>query len=94
MAQPWTAVDLDGVFLKSPGDENASGMGLLGEAMQKVKKGDLTSPEKKMTVEQWIHYNAEVAEEKLRGECEAMVGAFEREGGRAMRALEGVDCVE
>jgi hypothetical protein len=93
-AQPWIAVDLDGVFLKSPGDENASGIGLLGEAMQKVKNGDLTSPEKRMTVEEWIHYNAEVAEEKLRGECEAMVGAFEREGGRAMRALEGVECVE
>ena len=91
-AHPWAAVDLEGVFLRSPGDESARGM--LGEAMQRVKNGDLTSPEKKMTVEEWIHYNAEIAEEKLRSECERMVGAFEKEGGRAMRALEGVECVE
>jgi hypothetical protein len=91
-AQPWSAVDLDAVFLKSPGDENA--VGLFGEALHQVKNGELTSPEKKMTLEEWIHYNAEVAEEKLRGECERMVGVFEREGGRAMIALEGVECVE
>jgi hypothetical protein len=39
-------------------------------------------------------YNASLAEEKLRGECERMVGVFEREGGRAMRVLEGVVCTE
>lgn len=95
-AHPWTAVDLDAVFLKSPSDENDGGLlgGMLSEAGQKVKNGDLTSPEKKMTVQEWIHYNAEMAEEKLRGDCERMVGAFEREGGRAMRVLEGVECVE
>ena len=91
--QPWTAVDLDAVFIKSPSDEN--GTGIFGEMMiGKVKGADLTSPEKKMTVEEWIYYNAEVAEEKMRNECERMVGAFEREGGRAMRALEGVECVD
>ena len=95
-AHPWTAVDLEGVFLNSPGDENARGLfgGMLGDAIQKVRNGELASPEKKMTVEEWIHHNAEMAEEKLRSECERMVGAFEREGGRAMRALEGVECVE
>ena len=93
---PWTAVDLDAIFLKSPSGENAisNGNGLLGDVLDKVKNGYLTSPEKKMSVEEWIHYNAEVAEEKLRGECERMVGTFEREGTRAMRALEGVDCAE
>lgn len=89
-------MDLDAVFLKSPGDENAPG--LFGEAiggmMGKAKNGELSSPEKKMSVEEWIHYNAEMAEERLRSECERMVGTFEREGGRAMRALEGVECVE
>jgi hypothetical protein len=89
----WTAVDLDAALLKSPSDENA-GMGIFGEAVQKAKSGDLNSPEKKMTVEEWIHYIAGMAEEKLRNECERMVSTFEREGGRAMRALEGVECGE
>jgi hypothetical protein len=94
---PWKAADLDEIFLKSPGDENTGGLlgkEMLGEAMQKATNGDLTSPEQKMTVEEWIHYNAEMAEEKLRNECERMVGCFEREGMRAMKALEGVECVE
>lgn len=92
-AHPWSAVELDALFLELPSDEN-DGLGILREAMHKAKNGDLTSPEKKMTVEEWIHYNAEMAEEKLRNECEGMVGRFEMEGGRAMRALEGVECVE
>jgi hypothetical protein len=54
------------------------------------KGGELTSPEKGMTVEQWIYRNAGLAEGKLKGECEAMVTAFEREGGRAMSVLEGL----
>jgi hypothetical protein len=79
--------------MKSPtGDENAKET--FGDAITKAKNGGLTSPEKKMSVEEWILYNAGLAEEKLRVECEGMVGLFEREGGRAMRALEGVDCVE
>jgi hypothetical protein len=43
-----------------------------------------------MTVEEWVYHNAGQAEQKLKGECEAMVSAFEREGGRAMRVLEGL----
>ena len=91
-------MDLDEILLQSPSDlraekENAM-TGLLAEAVGEVKKGDLTSPEKKMTVEEWIMYNASLAEEKLKGECERMVGIFEREGGRAMRVLEGVVCTE
>jgi hypothetical protein len=96
-AHPWKAVDLDAVFLNSPSSNENSVRGLksaLDDAMEKAKNGDLTSPEKKMSVEEWIHYNAGLAEEKLRGECERLVGIFEREGGRAMRALEGVECVE
>lgn len=88
---PWTAIDLDTAFMKSPSDEYGN---LFRSAMEKAKNGELTSPEKKMTVEEWVKYNAEVAEEKLRGECERMVGLFEREGTRAMQALEGVECLE
>jgi hypothetical protein len=95
-SHPWTSVDLDAIFMKSPGGENSVGnmMDIFGGAIEKAKIGDLTSPEKRMTVEEWIHHNAEMAEEKLRNECERMVGTFEREGTRAMRALEGVECVE
>jgi hypothetical protein len=97
-SHPWTAVDLDEILLQSPSDaraekENAMSR-LLAEAVGKVNKGELTSPEKRMTVEEWIMFNASLAEEKLRGECERMVGIFEREGGRAMRVLEGVVCTE
>lgn len=93
-SQPWTAVDLDIIFLKSPGAaENDTGSMLLN-AMDKAKSGELTSPEKKMTVEEWIRYNAELAERKLRNECERMVNSFEKAGMRAVGALEGVDCIE
>jgi hypothetical protein len=61
------------------------------EAM-KVREG-LTGPEKKMTVEEWIFYNAIRGEEKLRAECERKVGVFETEGGRALLALEGIQCI-
>lgn len=93
---PWTAVDLEAIFLISPGRENAIGSvaELFGGAADKIKNGDLTSPEKRMTVEEWIHQNAQMAEEKLKNECERMVGRFETEGTRAMRALEGVECIE
>ncbi|RFU30538.1 hypothetical protein B7463_g5772, partial [Scytalidium lignicola] len=84
--EPWTAVDLD-TFLQSPGSK---GPGLFDPQVENLKNGELTTPEKKMSVEEWIYHNAQLAEEKLRNECEKMVGDFEREGGRAMRALEGL----
>lgn len=88
--QPWSAVDLD-TFLRSP---EKKGLGIFDNQVESLKKGELTSPEKRMTVEEWIYHNAELAEEKLRNDCERMVGDFEREGGRAMRALEGIICRE
>lgn len=93
---PWTSVDLEVIFMKSPSNGHLVGSqpSALAGALDKFKNGDLTSPERKMTVEEWIHHNAEMAEEKLRTECERMVGTFEREGTRAMRALEGVECVD
>jgi hypothetical protein len=97
-SHPWTAVDLDEILLRSPSDARAEKenvmSGMLAEAVGKVKRGELTSPEKRMKVEEWIMYNASLAEDKLKGECERMVGVFEREGGRAMRVLEGVVCTE
>ncbi|OCK84092.1 hypothetical protein K432DRAFT_422869 [Lepidopterella palustris CBS 459.81] len=65
----------------------------VAEVVKRVREG-LTSPEKKMTVEQWIYFNAKRGEEKLRSECERLVGTFETEGGRALLALEGIECVQ
>ncbi len=78
---PWTAADLELVF---GGDkENGDGTNAL------LRGGsDLSTPEKGMTVEEWIYYNAGQAEKRLKHECESMVSAFEREGTRAMRVLE------
>ncbi len=55
---------------------------------------DLTSPEKKLTVEQWIQFNAQRGEERLRNECEHLVGKFEDQGVRALRTLEGLVCTQ
>jgi hypothetical protein len=79
-------VDVEMVFATSmpraeKGKENV--FGALG--------GDLTSPEKKMTVEEWINWNARKAEEELRAESERVVGVFEKEGGSALRVLEGIE---
>ncbi|KLU91033.1 hypothetical protein MAPG_09558 [Magnaporthiopsis poae ATCC 64411] len=95
---PWTEVDLDLVFAEHglDGDERdankENGVGGLDSAAARfVAKGsDLTSPEKRMTVEEWIYYNAGQAEKRLRQECEALVSSFEREGSRAMRVLEEI----
>jgi len=82
------------VFVKNANHENTPGKLFVAEAMDKAKKVGLTSPEKQMTVEEWILHNADMAEEKLRNECEGMVGIFESQGTRAMRALEGIQCNE
>jgi hypothetical protein len=52
--------------------------------------GQLSSPEKKMSVEEWVRYQAEQGEAELRRKCERMVEAFERQGMKAMESLSGV----
>lgn len=92
---PWEEVDLDTIFahMKSPDKENASLA--LGGAKGSLKvAGELTKEERKMTVEEWIRHNAVKAEERLKAECEALVGVFEREGMRAVASLEGVEVIE
>ncbi|KAK1148523.1 hypothetical protein N8T08_009529 [Aspergillus melleus] len=87
---PWKPVDIDEILLAGNSDkENVD----ITTALSSVK-GDLTSPEKKMTVEQWITWNAKNGEERLRRECERIVGQFEKEGARAMRVLEGIECTD
>ncbi|TQS38284.1 hypothetical protein Golomagni_01213 [Golovinomyces magnicellulatus] len=101
--QPWTAVDADMICVKSPSTFSVIGLTRnvtsvendpLEHAFEKARQGELSSLEEKMTVAEWIKYNAQLAEEKLRHECECMVNNFEREGTRAIRALEGVECLE
>ena len=92
-ASEWTALDLETVFAQTADPlsvkENAA-IQLLDNAMN----GALSSPEKKMTVEEWIKFNASLGEERLRSECERIVGVFEREGNRAVAVLEGIEIVE
>ncbi|KAH7319899.1 hypothetical protein B0I35DRAFT_430094 [Stachybotrys elegans] len=85
-SMPWTAVDVDMVFgTPRVGAEKENG------AERFLKQGkDLSSPEKRMTVEEWIHHNADEAEKLLKHECETLVSRFESEGTRAMRVLEGL----
>lgn len=82
-SQAWRAVDLD-LVLEDLDKENVLPSSALEKGIQ------LTSPEKKMTVEEWIYHNANLAENRLKGECEAVVSKFESEGGRAMEVLEGL----
>ncbi|KAI9851627.1 MAG: hypothetical protein M1838_003221 [Thelocarpon superellum] len=93
----WMAADLEAVFLASPNgqgvgeaEKGKGGSSALDDAIHSVK-GTLTSPEKKMTVEEWITHNADLGEERLRGECERLVGVFEREGNRALQVLDALE---
>ncbi|KAK2041401.1 AT hook domain-containing protein [Colletotrichum somersetense] len=82
---PWSPVDIDLIFGSPEKSDKRNPVDRL------LHKGsELTSPEKRMTVEEWIHYNADQAEAKLRQECEAMVSKFESEGSKAMNVLEGL----
>ncbi|KAL2177674.1 uncharacterized protein P884DRAFT_223292 [Thermothelomyces heterothallicus CBS 202.75] len=97
-SHPWEPADLDLLFSSSPvrsphdgeDDKENGHSGQRGVAKLLRKGAELTSPEKRMTVEEWIYHNAELAEQKLKRECEAMVAAFEAEGMRALKVLEGL----
>ncbi|KAM5348000.1 hypothetical protein ACJ41O_007824 [Fusarium nematophilum] len=83
---PWTELDLEAI-LGSPRTNSDKENGV----DRFLKQGQtLTSPEKQMTVQEWISHNAAEAEKKLKHECESMVSRFESEGTKAMRVLEGL----
>ncbi|KAJ4138157.1 hypothetical protein NW768_001975 [Fusarium equiseti] len=82
---PWTELDLDAVFGTPPKDYKENGLDRF------LKQGQtLSSPEKQMTVQEWIYHNAAQAEKQLKHECESIVNRFESEGTRAMHVLEGL----
>ena len=84
---PWTIVDVENILFGS-----SKAVRPLSHVPRNRLKDCLSSPEKKMTVEDWIQFNAEKSEQDLRNECERLVGRFEGEGNQALRALEGVIC--
>ncbi|KAH7135901.1 hypothetical protein B0J11DRAFT_174283 [Dendryphion nanum] len=94
----WDPVDIDEFFNHQHGDATGFISSVMidagldkenvgTDALEAVRAG-LTSPEKRMTVEQWVLYNAKRGEEKLRAECERHVSAFEAEGLRALATLD------
>ncbi|KAL8775595.1 MAG: hypothetical protein Q9209_000091 [Squamulea sp. 1 TL-2023] len=87
---PWKSIDFEKVFIASPLAEKENQSLILDK---KTSEG-LTSPEKKLTVEEWIRLNAKKGEDKLRNDCERLVGRFEGEGVRALKTLEGIVCAE
>ncbi len=84
---PWTGVDVEMIFAPSPDKENRN-------IFAGVHQMELASPEKAMSVEEWIKSQATGAEEKLKAEAQRVVSIFEREGGRALGVLEGIDVLE
>ena len=90
---PWTMVDLEQIFQGTPAPDKENNPFVFGNPKVGAQNA-LNSPEKKLSVEQWIHSNAQTGEEKLRNECERLVGKFESEGMRALKALEGIVCAE
>ena len=90
---PWTMVDLEQMFQGTPALNKENNPFVFGSPKVAAQNA-LSSPEKKLSVEQWIHFNAQTGEEKLRNECERLVGKFESEGMRALKALEGIVCAE
>lgn len=63
-------------------------MGDTAENISKAVLTSLTSPEKRMTIEEFVLHNAKRGEDKLRKECERQIAAFEAEGRRALAALD------
>jgi hypothetical protein len=83
---PWSAVDLDLALTASPQPTP----GRLSQQLA-AAAGVLTSPEKAMSVEEWVRYRAEQSEADLRRRCEQKVAAFETEGLRALQSLGGIN---
>lgn len=87
-AVPWLPSDIESLLLTSPQPTP----GTLAAKLA-ASAGGLTSPEKGLTVEEWVRWNAGKAEEELRRRCEGLVGIVEGEGMRALGVLGGLDVV-
>ncbi|KAK1060366.1 hypothetical protein LTR12_003681 [Friedmanniomyces endolithicus] len=97
--KPWQPIDLDALLFPSPSSltfPNATAMTPGGSLVAKFVEvsGGLTSPEKDMTVEEWVRWRAGKGEEEVRRRGEGLVSLFEREGGVGVGCLQGVEVRE
>jgi len=85
-AQPWTAINLSTIFLQSPDKHKV----MPNQNMLHDVVTQLSAEERNMSIEAWIIHHAIKAEDRLKGDCERLIGVFEENGAKAIRSLEGV----
>ncbi|KAF9700066.1 hypothetical protein EKO04_001516 [Ascochyta lentis] len=101
--ETWEPVDMEGFFgnpeelqgfmndvVIDAGLDAVVAAGAKPEALQATVLDGLTKSEKEMSVEQWVLYNAQRGEEKLRQACEQQILAFEAQAMRARAAIESL----
>ncbi|USP81417.1 hypothetical protein yc1106_08691 [Curvularia clavata] len=102
----WQPADLDGFFtspeevhsfmndiLVDAGLDTAQTADMSPERLYELVMAGLTEEEKRMSIQQWVLYNAQKGEEKLRMACEQQILAFEAEARRAMAVLEAIPTI-
>ena len=77
-------MEVEKLFLGSPTGNEENDPFPLRDVITQGLNESLTIPEKKLSIEEWIHHQARKAEERLRNECERLVARLEREGVRAL----------
>lgn len=89
-AMVWHPAVLANIITDAGLDQENMGidMGDTTENITKAVLASLTSPEKRMNIEEFVLHNAKRGEEKLRRECQRQIAAFEAEGRRALAALD------
>lgn len=90
----WTPAEVEILFLGSPAGNEENDPFAAGATITQSENESLSIQEKKLSMEEWIRYKARQAEERIRNECERLVGKFEGEGVRALRTLEGISCID
>ncbi|KAH4054936.1 hypothetical protein HBH92_151160 [Parastagonospora nodorum] len=99
----WKPTDMDAFFgnqeevegffngvLVDAGLDELTATGTTPKQIQAAVLAALTDEEKAMTIEQWVMYNAQRGEEKLRKACEQQIAAFRAEGKRALAQLQAI----
>lgn len=84
----WTAAEVEAILLPSP-VRAANHRDSAEQRLQELGQS-LESPEKLMTLEEWIRARGVIAEQRLKASCEAMVANFENEGARALKVIQSI----
>ncbi|KAF2757777.1 inhibitor of apoptosis repeat-containing protein [Pseudovirgaria hyperparasitica] len=82
----WTAIDVENIMLMEPIKSRFENV--VGDI-----RNHLTAAEKAMTVAEFVEHTAEIAEKRFLEQAEKAILAFEAEGLRAIRVLEGLKVV-